>query len=225
MADSAPQEYRFDEVHDLLGAYAECGFNFSDSPEIPGPALESYLRVAAAKNQGRAAIAVRQLDDLLAIGLFSDEIADEVDLMPEIAPTEGRSVEECLRIIRDHISRYLQDPGQLVWKPPQNAWEWRELFPATHHMLGSYFNQDYSYWYSSDSEAIEEYLSESPQEDHEGVIREIPELLATARSDSELKQASDVLGLERLPPDGMTLRQWLESVRSQVERYMHQRGS
>lgn len=105
----APIHDRFTELHDLLQAYEWSGNTFDDTMEAPGAALTSYLRVVAAKPQ-RAAAAVRELDDLLAVGLFSDEVADDVDLLPHIEPPSGVSVEDCLRVIRHHLSHFLAKP-------------------------------------------------------------------------------------------------------------------
>lgn len=76
---------RFRELRDLLRAYESTGHAFDDTLEAPGAALSSYLRTSAFA-PGRAEAAAREIDDLLAVGLFSDEIADDVDLLPHIEP-------------------------------------------------------------------------------------------------------------------------------------------
>ncbi|MER6234404.1 contact-dependent growth inhibition system immunity protein [Streptomyces sp. NPDC001663] len=215
MSQEFPPEHRFYELSDLLEAYANTGFTFSDTAETPGPGLASYLRIAA-RDPARAETAVRQIDDLLSVGLFSEEIADEVENLPHIRPPMGTSVEDCLRITRDHLYRFLQDPSQIPLINPQNHWEWNERFPELGQLLGAYFHQNFSYFYNSRDEALDEYVSESLPEDLAQAARELDELLSMVSSDQELHTAANALGLGLLPPEGMTLRQWLEFIQNRV---------
>ncbi|MFF4802759.1 contact-dependent growth inhibition system immunity protein [Streptomyces sp. NPDC001351] len=188
---------------------------FSDTAEAPGPGLASYLRIVA-RDPARGVVAVQQLDEILTIGLFSEEIADEIAWLPEIRPPMGMSVEDCLRISRSHISRVLQDPSQVSQENPQNSWEWKERFPALGQLLGAYLNQDFPDFYDSWQEAVDDYRNEMDGDDVRNSVNEITELLAIVRSDEELEQATDALGLELLPPKGTNLRQWLESMRHRM---------
>ena len=47
MSHSLPPGQRFHELSDLLESYANVDFTFSDTAEVPGPALSAYLRIAA----------------------------------------------------------------------------------------------------------------------------------------------------------------------------------
>lgn len=76
-----PPGRRFHEPSDLLEAYANADFTFSDTAEATVPALSAYLRIAA-RDPARAATAIRQIDDLLSAGLYSEGIADEVEHLP-----------------------------------------------------------------------------------------------------------------------------------------------
>ncbi|MFI6440002.1 contact-dependent growth inhibition system immunity protein [Streptomyces sp. NPDC050759] len=215
MNQAPPPEPRFYELGELLEAYANTGFMFSDTAETPGPALASYLRIAA-RDPARAATAVRQIEELISIGLFSEEIADDVEDLPHIRPPMGTSVEDCLRVARDHLNRFLQDPSQIPPVNPQNNWEWNERFPALSQLLGAYFHQDFSSFYDSREEALDEYVSEVLPEDRAQAAQEIIELLTMVSSDQELDTAATALGLDLLPPDGMSLRQWLELIRHRI---------
>lgn len=215
MNQAPPPEPRFYELSDLLEAYANTGFMFSDTAETPGPGLTSYLRIAA-RDPARAATAVQQIDDLLSVGLFSEEIADNVENLPHIRPPMGTSVEDCLRIARDHLNRFLQDPSQVPLVNPQNNWEWNERFPELSQLLGAYFHQDFSSFYASRDEALDEYVTESLPEERAQVVQEIDELLTMASSDQELDTATTALGLDLLPPQGMSLAQWLELIRQRI---------
>ncbi|MFE2733990.1 contact-dependent growth inhibition system immunity protein [Streptomyces sp. NPDC059349] len=200
---------RFRELRDLLRAYESTGHTFDDTLETPGTALSSYLRTAAFAPE-RAEAAAREIDDLLAAGLFSDEIADDVDLLPHIEPPKGVGVEECLRVVRHHLSNFLpKRPAPKAGFRPQTSWEWRHRFPALSHLLTSYFHQDFSLEYQSRREAIDDYLSIESREDQEAVDQEVDGFLAVNTSDDDLKDATRVLGLRITPPDDVTLRQWL----------------
>ncbi|MEF9905831.1 contact-dependent growth inhibition system immunity protein [Streptomyces sp. P9-A2] len=215
MSQALPPGHRFHELGNLLAAYTYTGFTFSDTTEAPGPGLASYLRIAAGDPE-RAAVAIQQIDDLLSVGLFSEEIADEVECLPHIRPPMGASVEDCLRIARGHLHRFLEDPSRVPPANPQTPWEWNERFPALSQLLGAYFHRDFSYLYDSRDEALDEYASETEPEDRAQAVQEIGELLTTVSSDQELHTAATALGLDLLPPQGMSLRQWLESIRRRI---------
>ncbi|WP_327579098.1 MULTISPECIES: contact-dependent growth inhibition system immunity protein [unclassified Streptomyces] len=142
-------------------------------------------------------------------GIFSDEIADDVDLLPRIEPPKGVGVEECLRVVRHHLSNFLpKRPAPKAGFRPQTSREWQDRFPALSHLLTSYFHQDFSLEYQSRREAIDDYLSIESREDQEAVDQEVDGFLAVNTSDDDLKDANRVLGLRITPPDDVTLRQW-----------------
>ncbi|MFI6861099.1 contact-dependent growth inhibition system immunity protein [Streptomyces sp. NPDC050421] len=211
MTSSPSPGFRFHEVQELLAAYAAHTYTFTDTSETPGPALSAYLRIASADPE-RAATAVHQLDDILRTGLHSPEIANEIALFPEIEPSSGRSVEDCLRIIREHLVRQLQNSARKSWTLPRTAWECRERFPELNQFLGAYFHQDFSDEYTSYSEAIDDYLSGASESDLDQLLRDITELLAMAKTDRDLKKTASILGLDVSPPPGISLRQWLNDV-------------
>lgn len=217
MASPPSPGFRFHEVQEILAAYAAHDCTFTDTSETPGSALSAYLRIVSTDPQ-RAATAVHQLDDILRTGLFSPEIADEIELFPKVEPSSGRSIEDCLRIIRDHLVRQLQDPAQKSRALPQNAWECRERFPELNQFLGAYFHQDFSDEYTSYSEAIDDYLSGASEPDLDQLLRDITELLTTATTDRDLKQTASSLGMGVSPPSGVSLRQWLNDVAEIVSR-------
>ncbi|MFD8305767.1 contact-dependent growth inhibition system immunity protein [Streptomyces sp. NPDC059690] len=215
MSQAPPPEPRFYELSELLEAYANTGYTFSDTAESPGPGLASYLRIAA-RDPTRAATAIRQIDELLSVGLFSGEIADDVEDLPHIRPPMGTSVEDCLRVARGHLVRLLQNPSQVPVTNPQNNWEWNERFPELSQLLGAYFHQNFAHFYDSRDEALDEYVGEVLPEDRARAAQEIVDLLTMVSSDRELDTATSALGLGLLPPEGMSLRQWLELVRQRI---------
>ncbi|MEU2378713.1 contact-dependent growth inhibition system immunity protein [Streptomyces misionensis] len=209
-----PVDDRFQELRQLLQAYEQPGYTFDDTLEAPGTALSAYLRAAAFAPE-RAAAAVREIQDLLAVGLFNNEIAEDVELLPHIRPPRGVSVEDCLRVIQQHLERFLAaPPPPLSTIRPKISWEWRKRFPALSHFFGAYFYQDsLKVEYSSHAEAVDDYLSGEPQEDVEKTASEIGEFLTLNPSDEELDEAATTLGLYEPPPADVSLRQWLMDIR------------
>ncbi|MEU1251859.1 contact-dependent growth inhibition system immunity protein [Streptomyces chartreusis] len=215
MSQALPPGPRFHELSDLLEAYTDTGYTFSDTAETPGPGLASYLRIAA-RNPARATTAIAQIDDLLSVGLFSGEIADDVEDLPHIRPPMGTSVEDCLRIAREHLRRLLQDPSQIPQTNPQTVWEWNERLPELSQFLGGYLHQNYSDFHATPDDAIDEYVAESAPEHRAQAAQEITELLTMVSSDQELDTATTALGLDLLPPQGTSLRQWLDLIRRRI---------
>ncbi|WBO65378.1 contact-dependent growth inhibition system immunity protein [Streptomyces camelliae] len=218
---TALSDDRFHELSRLLSAYESTGEVFDDTLEAPGRALNSYLRTAA-RTPDRAAAAVREIDDLLEVGLFSDEIAGDVDLLPHIEPPRGASVEDCLRVVRHHLSRYLTaPPAPDPTIRPQTSWEWRERFPALAHFLGAYFYQDsLEIEYHSHAEAMDDYLTGELNEDLEQAASEATEFLTLNPSEDELGEAASVLGLREPPPDGISLRRWLTDIQGIIRHHL-----
>ncbi|MET8819708.1 contact-dependent growth inhibition system immunity protein [Streptomyces rochei] len=200
--------FRFYEVQDLLAAYAAHDHTFSDSPEAPGPALSEYLRIVA-QDPRRATTAVEQIDELLLVGLESSEIADDVELLPKIEPPSGRSVEDCLRVIRGHLVRQIANPVPATPSLPAYKWEDRARFPELNQFLGAYFHQDFFDEYASYDDAVDDYLAGASDSDRDQLVRDISDLLSLTTADRDLKQAATVLGMDVAPPSGTGIRQWL----------------
>ncbi|MEV5013112.1 contact-dependent growth inhibition system immunity protein [Streptomyces sp. NPDC053780] len=213
--------FRFYEVQDLLAAYAAQDYTFSDSPEAPGPALSAYLRITS-EDPRRAATAVQQLDELLQAGLGSSEIADDVELLPKIVPPSGRSVEDCLRIIRGHLLRQIENPVPTVQSLPIGKWEYQARFPELNQFLGAYFHQDFFEEYTSYGDAVDDYLTGASASDRDQLVRDISDLLSLATTDRELKQATSSLGMDVSPPSGTGIRPWLRNVQDAVSRHQGQ---
>ncbi|MYV39461.1 hypothetical protein GT030_11405 [Streptomyces sp. SID1328] len=208
---------RFYELRQLLRAYEATGHAFDDTLEVPGGALSAYLRIAAHLPE-RAAEAVREIDDLLAVGLFSDEIAEDVDLLPHIDPPRGVGVEDCLRVVRQHLELFLAaPPAPRPTIRPKTSWEWRARFPAVAHLLGAYFYQgSLEVEYQSHAEAMDDFLSAELREDLEKTASEIGELLSLNAGEEDLSDATSALGLREPPPDAVALRQWLTDIQGLI---------
>ncbi|MFF3910489.1 contact-dependent growth inhibition system immunity protein [Streptomyces sp. NPDC001848] len=216
-----PVDDRFHELRRLLRAYEQPGYAFDDTVEAPGVALSAYLRTTAFAPE-RAAAAAREIQDLLTVGLFSDEVADDVELFPHIRPPQGVSVEECLRVVLQHLERFLAaPPPPRTSVRPEIAWEWRERFPALAHFLGAYFYQDsLKLEYESHEEAVDDYLSGESTEDIRKAASEIGEVLDLNPSADELAEAAATLGLNEPPPTGLSLRQWLINIQGVLTHHL-----
>ena len=210
--DFMEEDERFPELHDLLNSYAFAGNTFTDTAEEPGPALQAYVRHAV-RTPGLLETVIGEIDDLLQVGLFSDDIADDVDILPHIAPPPGRTVEHCLATARSHLER-IRDGGTYE-KPrlPQTDWEWRKLFPEISLLLGARFNQEFSRFYASHKEALDDHFSLTDDESLAELIKELERLLSLVESDAELDSATQILGLQVYPPEGVSQRQWLTDIR------------
>ncbi|UYQ62616.1 contact-dependent growth inhibition system immunity protein [Streptomyces peucetius] len=203
---------RFKELRNLLRSYEETGYTFDDTPDHPGVALAAFLRQAA-RHPGRAAAAAAEIDDLLSRGLFSEEIADDVDLLPHIAPPVGSNVEACLLLVRQHLAHFLEGSEPPAPVAPQTTWEWKERFPELAHFLSAYFHQDFDVEYASHREAVDDYLDGVSEDDLRTVAAEIQQFLVLNADDVSLRESSQTLGLRIGPPKGVSLRRWLNDVR------------
>ncbi|MEU1704509.1 contact-dependent growth inhibition system immunity protein [Streptomyces sp. NPDC005706] len=221
-----PVDDRFQELRQLLRAYEQPGHTFDDTLEATGTALSAYLRTAAWAPE-RAAEAAREIEDLLSFGLFNEEIADDVDLLPHIAPPLGAGVEDCLRVVLHHLERFLASPPAPDRSArPGIAWEWRERFPALAHLLGAYFYQDsLELEYQSHAEAVDDYLSGEPGDDVRRSASAITDFLALNPSEDELREATAALGLRESPPAGVSLRQWLTDIQGILTHRLRGDGS
>ncbi|SED32583.1 hypothetical protein SAMN04490357_4503 [Streptomyces misionensis] len=206
---------RFPELGELLDAYAFAGNTFTDTVEEPGPALQAYVRQTVG-NPDVLERVIAEIDDLLQVGLFSDEIADEVDILPHVEPLAGATVEQCLAVVRYHLDRVRNGGAYQRSASPQTDWEWRKQFPELRHLLAAYFHQDFSRFYQSHTEALDDYFSGTSPEDIAQAAGEIESLLALVDSEEELDRVTEILGLQVYPPDGVPLRQWLADIREIV---------
>ncbi|MFD7485326.1 contact-dependent growth inhibition system immunity protein [Streptomyces mirabilis] len=213
------RDERFPELHELLDSYASADWTFTDTFEAAGPALQAYVRQAVG-TPGLLDVVIDEIDDLLQVGLFSDEIADDVDVLPQIEPPAGVTVEQCLTVIRAHLARINNGGAYEQFALPQTDWEWRKQFPELGHLLAGYFHQDFSRFYTSHRDALDDYFSGNPTDDLAEAAREIDSFLSLIDSDSELDRATQILGLMVYPPEGVSLRQWLTDIQGIITHHL-----
>ncbi len=209
------RDERFPVLHELLDSYIYTGRSFTDTPEEPGAALQAYVRQAV-RVPGTLDTVIAEINDLLRVGLFSDEIADDVDLLPHINPPAGSTVEQCLTTIRSHLERIASGGAYVQSRLPQTDWEWKKQFPEVRMLLGARFNQEFSRFYGSHAEALDDHFSLTDEESLTELVRELEYLLSHVDSDAELDRATQILGLQVYPPEGVSLRQWLADIRDIV---------
>ncbi|MHB9862278.1 contact-dependent growth inhibition system immunity protein [Streptomyces sp. YIM S03343] len=206
------RDFRFPALQELLDSYTYTGNSFTDTPDQAGVALQAYMRQAV-RAPGTLDTVIAEIDDLLRTGLFSDEIADDVDLLPHINPPAGSTVEQCLAIIRSHLERIARGGAPTQSRLPQTGWEWRKQFPETRMLLGAHFNQEFPRFYASHREALDDYFTLTDEESLAELVKELESLLSLTETDAELDRAAKSLGLMVYPPEGVSLRQWLTDIR------------
>ncbi|MGW6357654.1 contact-dependent growth inhibition system immunity protein [Streptomyces sp. NPDC055092] len=209
--DFMEEDERFPQLHDLLNSYAFAGNTFTDTVETPGPGLQAYVRQALS-TPGLLDEVIGEIEDLLQVSLFSNEIADDVDILPHIEPPEGCKVEQCFEVARAHLERIRNGGAYQHSDLPQTDWEWRKQFPELGHLLAGYFHQDFSRFYASHREALDDYFTGNPPEMFAQAAEEIRSFTELPTSDSDLDQATRILGLSIYPPEGVSLRHWLTDV-------------
>ncbi|MGW5481650.1 contact-dependent growth inhibition system immunity protein [Streptomyces sp. NPDC004008] len=213
------RDERFPALHELLDSYADAGYCFTDTPEEPGAALQAYVRQAM-RTSGTLDAVIAEIDDLLQVGLFSDEVADDVDLLPHINPRAGHTVEQCLATIRSHLDRIRCGGAYEKSAVPQTDWEWTKRFPEIWTLLGAHFNQEFSRFYASHQEALDDHLSLNDEESLNELVKELEYFLSVIKTDAELERAADTLGLQVYPPAGVPLRQWLTDMQGTIKDHL-----
>ncbi|MET8954373.1 contact-dependent growth inhibition system immunity protein [Streptomyces sp. NPDC004393] len=168
---------------------------------------------------------IAEIDDLMQVGLFSEEIADDVDLLPHINPPAGHTVEQCLATIRSHLDRIRNGGAYEKSAVPQTDWEWTKQFPETWTLLGAHFNQEFSRFYTSHREALDDHLSLNDEESLNELVKELEYFLSVIQSDAELERAADILGLQVYPPKGVPLRQWLTEMQGSIKDHLRTHAS
>ncbi|RFC77343.1 contact-dependent growth inhibition system immunity protein [Streptomyces sp. AcE210] len=95
---------------------------------------------------------------------------------------------------------------------PRTDWEWGKQFPELQTLLGGYFHQDFSRFYASHREALDDFLDANGSETIDEASKEIGSFLTSVEDDSELEQAAQILGLQVYPPENVPLRRWLRDI-------------
>ena len=218
------RDERFPALHELLDSYADAGYSFTDTPEEPGVALQAYVRQAV-RTSGTLDPVIAEIDDLLQVGLFGEEIADDVDLLPRINPPAGYTVEQCLATARSHLDR-IRNGGAYDKSPvPQTEWEWRKQFPELGMLLGARFSQEFPRFYTTHEEALDDHLSLNDEESLNKLVRELEYILSLISSDVDLGRVTEMLGLQVYPPEGVSLRQWLIDMQGTITDHLRRSAS
>lgn len=96
----------------------------------------------------------------------------------------------------------------------RDAPEWEPV----RKFFGGHLHQDYDAEYRDEWEAVRDFATGATPSRIAGAIRGLRLLLASYHDDSELLDATYLLGLGYYPPaDGLTYRQWLEGVATFLE--------
>ncbi|GAA1990260.1 contact-dependent growth inhibition system immunity protein [Catenulispora subtropica] len=217
--DDAPWAERLPELRLLLDAYSSVQRQerFTDTPDSPSKAMRSYLRMAIFY-PGRAFRATAEILDTLKRGLDDPEVMSEMaSMMPILAP-DGRTREDCLRMMIPHLVAFTEAGERAVVGKPETSWEWRERLPNLSTLLGGYYHQDVSYEHPGpdgtlDEEAVlADYFATKSHDEAAATVFEINELLAMGSDEKFLDMATSKLGVEVVPPPGLSHEEWLSAI-------------
>lgn len=229
--DDAAWAERLPELRLLLNAYSSVPREerFTDSPESPSKVMRSYLRMATFY-PGRAFRATAEILEVLKHGLDDPDIMSDMATMPHILPPDGRTREDCLRMMIPHLVAFTESGEKVVVGVPETSWEWRERMPNLSGLLGGYFHQDVSYIHPSrsdgvDDEAIlEDYFTHAWGYEVAAAVFEINELLAMSSDQDFLRTAMKNLGLEVVPPRGLSHGEWLTAIARDLQQRLDADG-
>ena len=217
--DDAPWAERLPELRLLLEAYSSVPHQeqFTDAPGSPSKAMRSYLRMATFY-PGRAFRATAEILDTLKRGLDDALVMSEMESMVGIVAPDGRTREDCLMMMIPHLVAFTEVGEQAVVGTPETSWEWRERLPNLHNLLGGYYHQNVSDVYPGlnrnnlDEVVLADYFATHWGYEVAATLFEIDELLAMGSGEEFFKPATSELGLEIVPPGGLSHEEWLSTI-------------
>lgn len=229
--DDAPWAERLPELRLLLLAYSSVPSQeqFTDTPDSPSKAMRSYLRMATFY-PGRAFRATAEILDTLKRGLEDPQVVSDMATMPRINVPDGRTREDCLKLMISHLVAFTEAGEQAVVGIPETSWEWRERLPNLYNLLGGYYHQDVGSVYpgvnrdSLDEVVLADYFSTGWPYEVAAAVFEINELLAMGSGEDFFALAATRLGLEVVLPRGLSHEQWLSAVARDLQQRLDAAG-
>lgn len=216
--DDAPWAELLPELRLLLQAYSSVSYQDRiDAPDSPSKAMLSYLRMATFY-PGRAWRATAEILYVLKHGLDDPDMTANLDSMMPIFVPEGKTREDCLRMMVPHLVAFTEAGEQAVVGTPETSWEWRERLPNLNTLLGAYYHQDVSYEYPGlsraefEQAALADYFGHPSHDEVAATVSEIKELLAMGSGEEFLDMATVELGVGLIPPDGLSHEEWLTAI-------------
>jgi hypothetical protein len=167
---------------------------------------------------GRAFRVTAEILDTLKRGLDDPKVMSDMATMAPIIAPDGRSREDCLRMMIPHLVAFTEGGEQAVVGIPETSWEWRERLPNLSAFLGSYYYQDVGLDYpgvnrdSLDEVVLKDYFDHKWGYEVAAAVSEIGELLSMGTDEDFLKSATSELGLEIVPPRGLPHAEWLSAI-------------
>lgn len=229
--DDAPWAEWLPELRMILLAYNSVRDDrFSDTPEVPSKAMRSYLRMAA-YYPGRAFRATAEILEVLKRGLDSPEVAAELATMPPMGVPQGRTREDCLKMMIPHLVAFTESGERAEPAVPETNWEWRERLPNLSGLLGGYYHQSAVDYLFPDVEAdkydeavLADYYGSGPDPHAAAAVAEIGELLEMGLDEEALEAAVTAMGSSYGPPPGLSRESWLVAVAQYLSRRLQADG-
>jgi hypothetical protein len=172
--------------------------------------------------------ATAEILDTLKRGLEDPQVVSDMATMPRMNVPDGRTREDCLRMMVPHLVAFTEAGEQAVASVPETSWEWRERLPNLSNLLGGYYHQDVGYVYpglkrdSLDEVVLADYFATNPHDEVAAAVFEINELLAMGSDENFFKMAATELGLELIPPSGLSYERWLSTVTQDLRRRLEE---
>ena len=123
-----------------------------------------------------------------------------------------------------HLVAFTEAGERAAVGTPETSWEWRERFPNLHNLLGGYYHQNVSDVYPGlsrnnlDEVVLADYFATHWGYEVAATVFEIDELLAMGSGAEFLKTATSELGLEIVPPGGLSYEEWLSTISRDLQR-------
>lgn len=216
--DDAPWAELLPELRLLLEAYSSVSYQERiDTPDSPSKAMRSYLRMAT-YYPGRAYRATAEILYVLKHGLDDPDVMSHMDSMASIFVPDGKTREDCLRMMIPHLVAFTETGEQAVVGTPETPWEWRERLPNLNNLLGAYYHQDVSYEYPDlnrsefEEAALASYFDHHSHDEVAATVFEINELLAMGSDEKFLDMATTKLGVGVMPPRESSHEEWLTAI-------------
>ncbi|MBS2531999.1 hypothetical protein KGQ20_04380 [Catenulispora sp. NF23] len=229
--DDAPWAEWLPELRMILFAYnSVLDERFSDTPEVPSKAMRSYLRMAT-YYPGRAFRATAEILEVLKRGLDSPEVAAELATMPKMGVPQGRTREDCLKMMIPHLVAFTESGEHVEPAVPETRWEWRQRLPNLSELLGGSYHQgamDYLFPGVEDGRydeaVLADYYGSGPDPQTAAVVAEIGELLEMGLDEEALEAAVTAMGSDYGPPPELSRESWLVMVAQYLSRRLQADG-
>jgi hypothetical protein len=179
------------EIRQLsLAYYGHAG----DEPNRPSEELLAYLRYCSREGFARAAVAARQIRELLE-DQSPEEFAEIADAIPLPTPSGGKSAREWLSIAAGILEITVESHNFPPAGPPVTRFEWIMYYPSLAEIISLAYHQDSSGLHGSIENALAVTIRDSSMSDLARTIGQIHEILAWNIAQEDLIEGCRFMGL------------------------------